>query len=60
VEKQPCSSQDQHRRRAGGGAPGTQQQFPEAQERPMEDQAVPLQPMGTARSASPYATMDEG
>jgi len=45
-------------RRAVGNL-GTQQQLPEAQERPTEEQAIPLQPVGTARSRSLCAAMEE-
>ena len=42
-----------------GGAPGTQQQLPAAQERPTEEQAILPQPTGTAQSRSPYATTEK-
>lgn len=56
-EKQPCSHQGQSRRKAGC-APGMEK-FPEAQERPTVEQAVPLQCMGTIRCRSPHATLEE-
>jgi len=42
-----------------GGAPGTQQQLSATQERPMEEQDIPLYPMGTPWNRSPRAAMDE-
>ena len=36
-----------------------EQKLPAAQERPMVEQAVPLQPMGTVWSRSPHAAMEE-
>ena len=39
-------------RRRAGGAPGTKQELHAAQEEPMEEQAVPLQPMDTNLSGS--------
>lgn len=53
-EKQPCRYQSQCRRRAGD-APGTEQQFSGAQERPTVEQAASLQPMGSTWSSSPCA-----
>lgn len=44
-EKQPCRLQGQCSRRAGN-APDVEQMFPEAQVRPMEEQAVPCSPQG--------------
>lgn len=41
------------------GAPGTEQKLPAAQDRPMEEQSVPLQSMGTTQSRSPCAAMEE-
>jgi len=52
-----CRHPGQHRRT--GGAPGKEQQLPAAQERPTEEQAVPLQPMGTTWSRSPHAATEE-
>ena len=54
----PCRHPGQCRRRAED-APGTEQQLPAAQERPMEEQAIPLQPLGTVQSISPPAAMEE-
>ena len=53
-ENQLCSAPGECSRRAGG-APGTQQQFPcgLCRERPLVEQAVPLQPMGPTWSRSP-------
>jgi len=45
-EKQPFSHQGQCRRRVGG-VPGVEQKFSAAQERPMVEQDIPPQPMGT-------------
>jgi len=39
-EKQPCRCRGPRKRRAGS-APGTEQQLPAAQERPVEEQSVP-------------------
>ena len=68
MKEQPCSHQGQCRRRAAG-ATGIEQKLPAAQERPMEEQAVPLQPMeeqavplqpmDTVQSRSPYSAMEE-
>ena len=56
-EKWPCSHQGQCRRRAGD-ALCVEQMLPAAQDRAMEVQAVPLQPMGTAWSRSACAAME--
>ena len=58
VREPPCSHPGQCRRRAGG-VPGAERQLPAAQERAMEEQAVPLQPMVTTRSRSPCVAMEE-
>ena len=50
-EKWPCRHPGQCRRRAEG-APGTEQNLPVAQERFLEEQAVPLQLMGTSPHAA--------
>ena len=44
--------------RRAGVAPGAEQKFSAAQERPMERQAVPLQPTGTVWR-SPFVAMDQ-
>ena len=41
-------------RRRAGGAPGTEQQLPAAQERLMEKQVGPLQPVGTTKGRSSF------
>ena len=58
VREQPFSHPGQCRRRAGG-VPGSEQKLPAAQERPMEEQAVSLQPTGTTRSRSPHIATEE-
>lgn len=55
-EKQTCRPHSQRSRRARD-APGTQQQFPAAQERPTEEQDIPLQPRDTTHSRSSQAAM---
>jgi len=57
-EKQPCSHQGQCRRTAGCD-PGIEQKFPAAQERPIVEKAVPLQPIGTMQSRALLAAMEE-
>lgn len=49
----------QHRVSARGGAPRAEQQLPAAQQRPVVEQAVPLQPAGVARSPSPRTATEE-
>ena len=41
------------------GAAGAEQKLPAAQEEPMEEQVVPLQPVGAMQSKSPCAAMEE-
>ena len=53
----PFRHQGQCRWRAD--APGMEQKLSAAQERLPEEQAVPLQPVGTTWSRSPYAAMEE-
>ena len=57
-EKWPCRHPGQCRRRPEG-ALGKEQKLPAAQERPTEEQAVSLQPMGAVWSRSPHAAMEE-
>ena len=57
-EKQP-SRHNGHRGRRAGGSPGREQKLPASQESPMEEQAVPLQPMSTTQSRYPCAPRKE-
>jgi len=44
---------------SAGGAPDVEQKFPAAEERPMEEQAVPLQPMGITQSRTSSEVMEK-
>lgn len=57
-EKQPWGHQGQCRRRAGG-ALGTEQKLSAAQERPIAEQTIPVQPKGTMQSTCPGAAWAE-
>jgi len=57
-KKWPCRHPGQCRKKARE-APGAEQQLPAAQKGPMEEQAVPLQLMGTMWSGFPHAATEE-
>lgn len=44
---------------ATGVAPGTEQKFPAAQHKPMEEEAVPPHPLGTTWSRYPHAANND-
>jgi len=56
-KKTPCRHPGHCRKRAGG-ALRTEQNFPAAQEKPMEEQAVPLQSVGIAQCRSACAAIE--
>lgn len=58
IEKQLWGHQGQHRRRAGG-ALSMEQKLSAAQERPIAEQTIPVQPKGTMQSTSPGAAWAE-
>lgn len=58
IKRQPCRHQGQCWKKAGV-TPDREQKLSAAQERPMEEKAVPLQPGGNKWSRSPCTALEE-